>query len=66
MTPELDNWFPERHLPFCLLFHFPPAAMTHFIEELSASVPQGLGAIQCQAASKLNPAQVPTAPNGDF
>ncbi len=33
--------------------------MTHFIEELSASVPQGLGAIHRQAASKLQ-SLVPT------
>lgn len=58
--PEFDNCFPERHVPFCLLFHCPPA-MTHFIEELSAGVPQELYAV-----SKLQPAQVPTVENRLF
>lgn len=40
--------------------------MTHFIEELSAIVPQGPEAIHRHAASKPQPAQVPTVPNTDF
>lgn len=37
--------------------------MTHFIEELSASLAQGLGALHRQAVSKLQSAEVPTVPN---